>query len=692
MKKNYIFTLLLTFLISGLSFSQDLLISGIIDGPLPGGGPKGIELYAVNAIADLSIYGLESTTNGAAAAGVEYTFPADPIAAGTFIYITSTGLSSSFQQYLGVTPQYEDGVVNVNGDDTVILYKNGAIEDSIGVIGEDGTGKDWDHLDGWAYRKDGKGPNATFDSSEWTFSGANALDGCDKADDTGTNAECGSVFPIGTYSPTVSTTPEITVGSAISGLDYFEGNGPSSEMSFTAEAVSLTADIKVTVPTNFEVSLTSGGTFTSSVTLTQTAGIVNSTAVYVRLKAGLAVNTYTGDVTLESAGATNKTVSVSGEVSPADPQFFYTAFLNDFNYILGSGPSDEQTFAVEGLFLTNDLIVSAPTNYEVSLTSGSGFGASVLITPTAGTVAETTIYVRLKENLVEGTYAGDITLSSTGVTDKTFSLNGNVFGAATKSMIITGIYDGPLTGGTPKGIELYVFKDIADLSLFGVSSVSNGGGSTAGNVEYSFPSGSVTAGTFIYVATESPEFTNFFGFAPTYTTGTVAINGDDSIELYENGQIIDVYGDVNADFSGEDYDYLDGWAYRKANSQPGGTTFTVSEWTYSGVDALDGETTNATATTPFPAGTFTGTLSTRNNVIEGFATYPNPITNKEFTITSNNASVKQLSIFNVLGKKVMSTNFSGTKSTIDVSTITAGIYILKVTEEGKTATKKLVIR
>ena len=49
-------------------------------------------------------------------------------------------------------------------------------------------------------------------------------------------------------------------------------------------------------------------------------------------------------------------------------------------------------------------------------------------------------------------------------------------------------------------------------------------------------------------------------------------------------------------------------------------------------------------------------------------------------------------IFNVLGKQVLNTRFSGSKSTIDVSTINAGIYILKVTEEGKTATKKLVIR
>lgn len=123
MKKNYLFTLLLTILISTASFGQDLLITGIIDGPLPGGAPKGLELYAINTIPDLSIYGLESTTNGAAAAGVEFTFPADPISAGTFIYISNTNSSASFQQYLGITPQYENSVLSINGDDTVILYK-----------------------------------------------------------------------------------------------------------------------------------------------------------------------------------------------------------------------------------------------------------------------------------------------------------------------------------------------------------------------------------------------------------------------------------------------------------------------------------------------------------------------------------------------------------------------------------------
>jgi len=86
------------------------------------------------------------------------------------------------------------------------------------------------------------------------------------------------------------------------------------------------------------------------------------------------------------------------------------------------------------------------------------------------------------------------------------------------------------------------------------------------------------------------------------------------------------------------------------------------------------------------------TASVGNISIEGFATYPNPVSNNTFTITTSSNSKKEFAIFNVLGKKMLSSSFSGVKSEVDVSTISSGIYILKVTEDGKTATKKLVIR
>ena len=85
-------------------------------------------------------------------------------------------------------------------------------------------------------------------------------------------------------------------------------------------------------------------------------------------------------------------------------------------------------------------------------------------------------------------------------------------------------------------------------------------------------------------------------------------------------------------------------------------------------------------------------LSTRYNEIVGFSLYPNPVKNGKLTITTNSTETKQVSIFNVLGKNVLNTTISGTKAEVNTSGISAGIYILKVVEGGKTATSKLIIR
>ena len=52
-------------------------------------------------------------------------------------------------------------------------------------------------------------------------------------------------------------------------------------------------------------------------------------------------------------------------------------------------------------------------------------------------------------------------------------------------LILTGVYDGPLAGGQPKGVALYADTDIADLSAWGPGKASNGDGST--DVEFRFP-------------------------------------------------------------------------------------------------------------------------------------------------------------------------------------------------------------
>ena len=175
--------------------------------------------------------------------------------------------------------------------------------------------------------------------------------------------------------------------------------------------------------------------------------------------------------------------------------------------------------------------------------------------------------------------------------------------AIATDLLITGVFDGPLTGGIPKAVELYVVNDIPDLSIYGVGAANNGGG-TDGE-EFTFPADAATAGQFIYLATETTAFNDFFGFMPDYTDGSApSVNGDDAIELFENGIVIDTFGDINTDGTGEAWEYLDGWTYRVSGTEADGTIFNIANWTFSGPNAMDGETTNATAATPFPLGTF----------------------------------------------------------------------------------------
>ena len=181
---------------------------------------------------------------------------------------------------------------------------------------------------------------------------------------------------------------------------------------------------------------------------------------------------------------------------------------------------------------------------------------------------------------------------------------------ASSQMVITGVIDGPLTGGTPKAIEVYALEDIPDLSIYGIGSANNGDGSDG--EEFTFPAVAATKGQYLFVSHESVEFLSFFGFAPNYIDYTSAnINGDDAIELFRNGAVIDVFGDINKDGSGEPWDYEDGWAYRKDGTDAGGTTFEPDNWIFSGKNALDGETTNASAATPFPIGTYEPPVAVR---------------------------------------------------------------------------------
>ncbi len=181
-------------------------------------------------------------------------------------------------------------------------------------------------------------------------------------------------------------------------------------------------------------------------------------------------------------------------------------------------------------------------------------------------------------------------------------------------LIITGIIDGPLAGGTPKAIELYVLNDVTDLSQYAVSSASNGNMPPA-TFDFVFPNVTAAAGTYLYLATEVGEFGNFFGFPPDYTDAQATnVNGNDAVVLYRAGVIVDAFGVVGTNGTGEAWEYTNGWAYRNDITTPS-ATFDPADWTFSGINALTGATDNTTAAVAFPTGQWTAATVANRPII-----------------------------------------------------------------------------
>jgi hypothetical protein len=76
------------------------------------------------------------------------------------------------------------------------------------------------------------------------------------------------------------------------------------------------------------------------------------------------------------------------------------------------------------------------------------------------------------------------------------------------------------------------------------------------------------------------------------------------------------------------------------------------------------------------------------NDIVGLRVYPNPAKNTLF-VTSDSFAVKNVAIYDVLGKATLTAKV--TNAPLNISSLTSGIYIVKITEGNKTATRKLVI-
>lgn len=232
------------------------------------------------------------------------------------------------------------------------------------------------------------------------------------------------------------------------------------------------------------------------------------------------------------SGAATPTITVS------------TTSISGLDYLFGAGPSGIDSAILSGSNLTGNITGSAITNFEFSLdkvTWGTFPGA---ITPFAGTVPPTTVYVRLAAGLAVGSYNETLTLSSTGATDIDVTLSGDVTLPPPDIIINEFQADPDATNGDANGdgtsstsqdefVELYNNEATAvDMENW---TISDGFG-----VRHTFPAGSVVpAGGFITVFGGGTP-TGISGVAQTASTGSLGLNngGDDIFIHDDNGALV----------------------------------------------------------------------------------------------------------------------------------------------------------
>jgi len=83
------------------------------------------------------------------------------------------------------------------------------------------------------------------------------------------------------------------------------------------------------------------------------------------------------------------------------------------------------------------------------------------------------------------------------------------------------------------------------------------------------------------------------------------------------------------------------------------------------------------------------TLSIADHIIEGFKIFPNPTNENHINIKTANNSPKNVKVFDMLGKKIIDKEID---SKLSISALQAGIYIVKITENNLSATKRLIVK
>lgn len=384
-------------------------------------------------------------------------------------------------------------------------------------------------------------------------------------------------------------------------------NTTSTQQSFDVTGLNLTNNVVLSVPAGYQFSTTSGGPYTSSnITLTP-AQAAATTTIYVVFKPTVATS-YPASITMTSTGVTTPpSVALTGTgIVPPPTIVTSVGSLTAFGNVDVNTTSSQQSYTVSGSNLTANLVVTAPTNFGISTTSGGPYTSSLSFTPSSGTVATQTIYV-VYQPTANGTQSGNITNASTGATTQNVAVSGTGVTQCTAPLnqatnltfpsIVGTTIDGSFTASVG-GADGYLVIMSANATL--------GNGPTDGvayTVGSNFGGGTVVSnnGSTTFTAYGNPTTQYYFFIYAFNNTGCV--NGPVYKKPYLYGTattLTSPYANLD-DFNRADNDAVgNGWTESESNSHIirvsgsklyawrdasiGGTN--ASEWLYQDVSPL----------------------------------------------------------------------------------------------------------
>lgn len=233
---------------------------------------------------------------------------------------------------------------------------------------------------------------------------------------------------------------------------------------------------------------TNGSTFASTIDLSPTDGAVSNT-VFLRVAATNVVTNYNATISHVSGSASNS-LAVSGAITNLPPILAVsTNTLSGFTTTTNVA-SAAQTFTVAGSNLTTNVTVGAPTGFQVA-NDGTTWGTNTSVTPVSGSVSNT-ISVRLAASSVSGPFSGNVTVASTGATQRTVAVSGSVESPSVPGLVYWNFNTATPTSGTNGDYAAWTFGPLTQSNNNGTTPLFT---STSPSSGYTNPFNVLASGT-----------------------------------------------------------------------------------------------------------------------------------------------------------------------------------------------------